>query len=64
MREQENIHIKWLKSRVTFGIIVAGRVREGKDAAIYPYRPDSRDYSAFLSNDNLLFVFVFFLSAK
>lgn len=37
MREQENIRIKWLKSRVTFGIIVAGRVREGKDAAIYPY---------------------------
>lgn len=63
MRQQENIHIKWLKNSVTFGIIVAGRVREGKDAAIYPYTPDSRDYSAFLSNDHPLFVF-FFLSAK
>lgn len=45
---------------VTFGIIVAGRIRErggGKGVAeVYPNRPDSRIYSAFLSKDNLLFI--------
>lgn len=49
-------------SDVTFGLIVAGRIREGGRGAaeIYPNRPDSRIYSAFLSKDNLLF----FLSAR
>lgn len=61
IREQENIHKKWLKSRVTFGIIV-GRVREGKDAAINP-ADLTTGTSAFPSNDNPLFVFLF-LSAK
>lgn len=44
---------------VTFGIIVAGRIRErgGKGVAeVYPNRPDRRIYSAFLSKDNLLFI--------
>lgn len=43
---------------VTFGIIVAGRIREGCRgvAEVYPNRPDRRIYSAFLSKDNLLFI--------
>lgn len=57
-----NLHLNWLKNDGTFGIIVAGRIREGQRgvAEIYPNRPDSRIYSAFLSKDNLLF----FLSAR
>lgn len=41
----------------TFGIIVAGRIREGQGVAeIYPSRPDRKIYSAFLSKDNRLFI--------
>lgn len=49
---------------VTFGIIVAGRLRESRRrraTEFYPSRPDRRIYSAFLSTtDNRLF----FLSAR
>lgn len=43
---------------VTFGIIVAGRIRDGgrRVAEVNPNRPNRRIYSAFLSKDNLLFI--------
>lgn len=45
------------KNNGTFGIIVAGRIREGQGVAeIYPSRPDRKIYSALLSKDNRLFI--------
>lgn len=40
-----------------FGIIVAGRIREGQEVVeMYPSGPDRKIYSAFLSKDNRLFI--------
>lgn len=53
------MHIKWLQSDETFGIIVAGRKKrgEGETQRSPPNKPDIIIYSAFLS-------YLFFLSSR
>lgn len=60
MREEYIMHLNWQKKKkndIWHNCCWKNGERDGRgDAEVYPNGPDRRSYSAFLSEDNLLFI--------